>query len=91
MQTLIPAVPAVQQYHYLVCTFNYFVAKEDMLEALDEMRKEYKQEHPRFREAQTVWIYRVEVPISTNYGINFFKPVEVPSSKVYEGKLFTSK
>jgi len=86
----VPAVPAVQQYHYLVTTFHYWSAKEDMLEALDAIRKEYKKELPRFRKTITVRIARVETPVKTPYAINWFKPVGVDSTVVYEGKLFTS-
>jgi hypothetical protein len=89
-QTAVPAVPAVQQFHYLVTTYHFYSAREDMLEAIDEIRTAYKKEYSRSKKSMIVRIARVEAPVLTPYEINWFKPVGIDSTVVYEGNLFTS-
>ncbi len=91
-QTAVPAVPAVQQFHYLVSTYHFYSAREDMLEAIDEIRKGYDKQyrHMRLKKSILVRILKVEAPVLTPYELNWFKPVGIDSTLVYEGNLFTS-
>jgi hypothetical protein len=62
-----------KKYHFFLATVNDWVADECLVAAIDKLREETGDK--RMQKRRTVNIYKVLLPVSAKYEINYFQPV----------------